>query len=432
MTGLVPVALALAAGWGVWRVIADRPGAPGALVGSTLAAVVLTVAWMGCLDAFGVRWSPAWLLLPLPPALALGLTRRRRPVTGRGGRLWPGVAAAAVAARALASVATPAFGWDFRYIWGLKARVFALAGGHDPGWMAWPGHHFAHPSYPPGWSDLLAAGAVLGVPVDAGAAAWQAALAAALAAACWQATAACPQWLRALAAAAAAWSPVIGDPRHSGYAEPLLAFLAAVGLSALAGVARQEQGAMAALAAATAALALTKNEGAALALGLVAGAAAVGGLRRAWPPLVSLAAAVLVWRATLPAGLAAGDSDLAPSLAGAARHASELPAALAAALATTPALALVLVVWSLCVASWWGAGLRGVRVAVAIWAIAVLAAYLSTTRELSWHLATSADRVLAAPLPGVLALVLGAVFSGSAAAGGRSAPAPSRGGSPSA
>jgi hypothetical protein len=43
-----------------------------------------------------------------------------------------------------------------------------------------------------------------------------------------------------------------------------------------------------------------------------------------------------------------------------------------------------------------------------VWAVAVLAAYLSTTEGLAWHLATSADRVLAAPLPGVLAFVLAA------------------------
>lgn len=432
MTALVPVALALAAGWGLWRLVARRPGAPGALAGSALAAVVTTVAWMACLDVIGIRWSPAWLLLPLLPAVAAGVTHRGRPALRRGKGAWPGVAIAAVAARAVTVAVTPAFGWDFRYIWGLKARAHALAGGHDMAWLAWPGHHFAHPSYPPAWSDLLAGAAVLGVPVDAAAAAWQAVLIAALAALCWEATAGCPAWVRALAATAAAWSPVIGDPLYSGYAEPLLAFLAAAGLTALAGAARGETGAATTLAAATAGLALTKNEGAAFALGLVAAVALAGGVRRAWPALATFAAALLAWRVALPAGLAARDSEFAPSLAGAVRHLSELPAAVASALVKTPALGLVILVWLACLAAWWSAELRGVRVTVAVWALAVVAAYLSTTEGLAWHLATSADRVLAAPLPGVLALVLAARFSGPAPAGGRSGPAPSRGGSPSA
>jgi hypothetical protein len=224
---------------------------------------------------------------------------------------------------------------------------------------------------------------------------------------------------------------VIGDPRYSGYAEPLLAFLAAAGLTALLGIARGDTGATVTLAAATAGLALAKNEGAALALGLVAGAAVVGGIRRAWPALATLAAAVLAWRVALPAGLAARDSEFTPSLVGAVRHLSELPAALAAALAAMPALDMVVLVWLVCLAAWWSTDLRGVRVAIAVWALAVVAAYLSTTAGLAWHVATSADRVLAAPLPGVLALVLGARFSGPSREVGRSAQAPLRGGSPS-
>ncbi len=432
MTPAVSALAAVFLGLGVWWVAARGAGAPGALPGAVLFGTVATIVWMGLLDLAGVHWGAAALLGPAVPALVVSILHAPRHVTRRLVRDWWLVAAvAAVMARVFATAATPAFGWDFRYMWGLKARVFASAGGHDLVWLAWPGHASAHPSYPPGWSDLLAAGTALGAPVDAVATAWQIVLIAALAALCWEATAACPGWVRALAATAAAWSPVLGDPRHSGYAEALLAFLAAAGLTALPGVARGEAGAAATLATATAGLALTKNEGAAFALGLVAAAAVTGGVRRVWPAFATLAAAVLAWRLALPPGLAARDSDFAPSLAGALRHLSELPAALASALAATPALGLVVLVWLVCLAAWWTAELRGVRVTVAVWALAVLAAYLSTTEQLAWLVVTSADRVLAAPLPGVLALVLAARFTGPTRVAGRSAPAPSRGGSPS-
>lgn len=411
MTGLAPVALALAGGWGLWRVIARAPGAPGALAGSTLGAVLLTVAWTACLDAVGLPWRPLWLLLPLPPALAAGLAWRRHVAVRADRDVWAGVAAAAVAARALVAALTPAFGWDFRYLWGLKARVFALAGGFDLGWLAWPGHRFAHPGYPPAWSDLIAAGIVLGAPADAVAAAWQALLAAALAAVCWEVTARRPGWLRALAASAAAWSPVLCDPRNSGYAEPLLAFLAALALASLAGAARGERGALATVTAAAAALALTKNEGIALAAGVCLALLLTGGIRRAWPPLAAAGLAVAAWRLVLPAGVAGAASEFAPSVAAAARNAAELPSALLSALSEAPLLALVMLLWAVCLASWWVPELRGVRLAVAVWGAAVGAAYLSTVEALAWHVASSLDRVLAAPLPAVLALVLAASFT---------------------
>ena len=122
------------------------------------------------------------------------------------------------------------------------------------------------------------------------------------------------------------------------------------------------------------------------------------------------------------------DQSFAPSLAAARAHARELPAALAAAVQQNPAIAFLLVVWALVLASWRPAELRGVRLACGVWGLAVLAAYLSTTADLTWHLASSADRVLAVPLPALLALVLAARLT---PAGGWSAPASSRGGSPS-
>ncbi len=185
------------------------------------------------------------------------------------------------------------------------------------------------------------------------------------------------------------------------------------------------------LALATGTLAATKNEGAVLAVALVAAAVIVAGPRRAFPAAAAVAVAVLAWHLVVPAGLTAVDADMAPSLARASAHAAALPAALARAIARTPTIAVTLAAWFVWVVSSRGPELRGVRLAFGLWAVAVLGAYLSTTADLTWHLAASADRVLGAPLPAALALAVGARFSGSPAAAAASAPASSRGGSPS-
>ena len=428
MTAFVPVIAALAMGWGLWRRFGERGGAAATLAGSTLAGIAALLAWMALLDLAGLRWGAGMLLAPAVPALVLGSATRRSPARPAGPSRWALVAAVAAALRVATVAAIPAFGWDFRYIWGLKGRVFALAGAHDTVWLAWPGHLFAHPSYPPAWCDLIASGVVFGVGAEAAAAAWQALLAAALAAACWAVTAGAPPWLRALAAGAAAWSPVLFDPLVSGNAEPLLAFLAATGLGAVQRLARGERRAMPVLVAACALLALTKNEGGALAIGLVVATGATVGPRRALPVLAAVVAAVLAWQGALPLGLAAADARATASLGLAAAHAVALPGALLAAIGRTPVIAAVLAAWLACLALWWDRELRGVRLACGLWALAVAAAYLLTTSDLTWHLATSADRVLAVPLPGVLAAVAASRFTAGRQEGARPSPDRSRGG----
>jgi hypothetical protein len=430
VTGLVPVLAALLIGWSVWRRLGDSRDPAAAVAASTVAGVAVTVAWMALLDVTGIRWSAGLLLAPIVPALALTVGARARPAPAEfdGGGRWAIAAAAVVAIRAAWIAAVPAFGWDFRYIWGLKARVLALAGSHDPAWLTWPGHGFAHPGYPPAWSDLIAAGVACGASAAASAAAWQALLVVALAAACWEIARPCPPRLRALAASATAWSPVLGDPQNSGYAEPLTALLAAVALGALAALGRGERAVAPLLAVACGVLAVTKGEGLALAVGVSVGAALVGGVRATLPAAVATAAAGGAWRLAIAAGVAPVDQSFAPSLAAALAHARALPAALAAAVQQNPVIAFMLAVWALVLASWRPAELRGVRLACGVWGLAVLGAYLSTTADLTWHLANSADRVLAVPLPAVLSLVLAARFT---RADGRSAPASSRGGSPS-
>jgi len=421
MSGAFPVAWLLFTGWGVWRRLGDRHDLAATLAGSTLAATAVALVWMALLDLVGLRWSPALLCAPLLPALVLAVTARRRRAPRAASSPWGPAAAALVAVRAAALLAVPAFGWDFRYIWGLKARVFAVAGAHDLSWLAWPGvASFAHPGYPPLWSDLVAYGVVLGAGAPSVAAAWSAALAAALAAACWSLAARAPAWARAVAAVAAAWSPALLDPEVVGYAEVLLAFLAAAGLGAVLRVARREPGAAVHLAVVAALLALTKNEGAALALGLVVAAVLARGPRAAAAPLLSLGAAWLAWQAALP--VAAAGSDFAPSWSAAAAHTVALPRALVDAVGRTPVLAAVLAAWIVCLIAWRGRELRPVRVACGVWALAVLGAYLSTAAELTWHLATSADRVLAVPLPAALALAVSASFTPGAAAGGPPSP----------
>jgi hypothetical protein len=221
---------------------------------------------------------------------------------------------------------------------------------------------------------------------------------------------------------------VILWPRYSGYAEPLLAFLAAAALGLLVRQREEAPGCGVALAVSVAALALVKNEGVALAAGVVLGAAAVVGTRRALAPALAFAAAVGAWQGFLgAAGIESGRAFAGLGRLG--EHLAELPAALAGAF--KPKYAVVALVWLLVLPSLRGPGRRGVRVALATWAAVVALAYAATPFDLRWHLFTSLDRVLAAPLAAAVAVALGAAFSEPVAAGGRSAPASSRGGSPS-
>jgi len=428
---LAPVCAALALGWGARRALRRGDAPAPAFVACLVTGAAALVAWMALLDAAGIRWSPVALLAPLPPALAIALAAGRRAPRLSRPDGWALAALAVVAARAAAVAAVPSFGWDFRYIWGLKARVFALAGCHDPAWLSWPGHGFAHPGYPPAWPDLVAAGVALGGDAGAVAAVWQAALVAALAAACWEITRGCPSPLRALAAAGAAWSPTLGDPIFSGYAEPLLALAAAAAVSALVRLHRGD-GDPALLAAACAVLAAAKLEGAVLAAGVTAGAAVAGGARRALPAAAGTAAAVAAWQAAILAGVAPADASFA--LAGAAlrANAAALPGAFVAAVLHNRLIGLVVLAWVPVLLAWWPRELRGVRVACGVWAAGVLAAYLTTTADLAWHVVNSAERVLAAPLPGVLAAAAAVRFSAPAAPGAPPSPGSSRGGSPSA
>ncbi len=433
MTAWVAVLPVLLLGWGLTRLVTADAGVPATVTGAVVWGTLGQVAWMAGLDLAGVRWSLALLLIPAAAVTAAGLARRRatgsatgsaRAAFSSGERRWGGLAAVAALAHAGVIAAAPAFGWDFRYIWGLKARVFALAGGHDPTWLSWPPYAFAHPSYPPLWSDLLAAGTFTGATVAATAAAWQAVVAVALAAGCWECSRGATAPARALAAAVGAWSPVVFWPRYSGYAEALLALLVVAAFCGLDRIASGELDAMPTLVASVAVLALVKDEGAALALGVALATARLIGLRRAVPVLCGFAVPFACWHLFL-ANAGVGQSAYLVSLPLGFRHLAELPASLAAAV--KPKFAAVALAGALAAPGLRGPRLRGVRLALAVWGLAVAGAYLTTTANLSWHLFTSLDRVLAAPLPAVLALSLRAGWPAPAPGHGQPEAPPGRG-----
>lgn len=430
MTAWAAVAAALLLGWGIWRRASPLDPGTGAVTGAVLFGALGTGAWLAVLDLLGAPWSMPLLLMPAAVSAVAGATARqplRRVAADE--RPWLAGALLAVLPRAVVTALNPAFGWDFRYFLGLKARVFAVASGHDGAWLAWPGHAFANPDYPPLWSDLLAAGVRLDAPVDAVAAAWQSVLVVALAAACWEAAEGAPPRVRALAAAAGGWCPVLFWPRYSGYSEPLLAFFAAVAFGRLCQHRGDSLDGAWTLAAATAALALTKNEGVALAAGVVLGVAWSRGLRRVLLPALALAIALGAWKGFLLAARIETGWAFA-GLGRLADHLVELPRAVAGAF--KPKYAVVAIAWILALPGLRGRRCRGAQLALGVWAVAVFVAYAATPFDLTWHLFTSLDRVLAAPLPAAIALALGSSLSRPPRVVERSSPAPSRGGSPSA
>ena len=334
-----------------------------------------------------------------------GESRPQASELGVFGGPWPWLAAGAVALRAALVVAQPAFGWDFRYIWGLKARVFALAGAHDLSWLGWHSFAFAHPDYPPLWSDLIADGALFGAPVGQVAAAWAAVLVVGIGAACWRLARPAGAPAATLAAIAGAWTPILLAPsvHSSGSAEPLVAFLLAASIIGLLKLSKNSAGLPVVLVAGLAALGVTKHEGTVMALLLAVVSLRL--LHRRWmaPFLAGILLPVTAWHVTVAA---AGIPRL-PAIFDLARMASRAMALPAAVLRVmTPVLALelcVIAVFLLCKASRTG---RSFQPALWVWLAILALAYLTSANDLQWHLATSLQRVLAPLLPAVLGLLL--------------------------
>ncbi len=421
MTAWLPVALSVLGGWGISRWHRRLPGAPGAVFGAVLWGVALMGTSLAALDLAGIRWTPAALALPAVVAAAAGfLAHPAATPSGHREWAWGAAAVAAVAARAVAVAAVPAFGWDFRYSWGLKAKVFALAGGHDFAWLARPPDWLAHPDYPPLWPDLIASGVVFGGDPATAAAAWQALFVIGIAAACWECATPAPAPVRALAAAVGAWIPVILTPSvaYSGYAEPLIAFGISAGVVALLGAISGQRGAWIAAAAAGAILAATKNEGVALAAALTLAAWRTAPRRAALAIAVATLGSVGCWRvAAALHGVTGYASVLSPAwVAGRFLH---LPGAFWAVV--TPIHAALFLAWAAALAALGGRDAYPVRVIVGVWAGALLAAYLTSPLPLDHMLRFSLDRELAVALPiAVAAGLRGVRWSGRA--GARPAP----------
>jgi hypothetical protein len=425
LSAWLPVALSVLGGWGIGRWHRRLPGAPGAVSGTVLWGIALMGTSLVVLDAAGIRWTQTLLALPASIAAAAGFFAQPTvEPSSRRERTWGAVAAAAVAARALVVAVVPSFGWDFRYSWGLKAKVFALAGRHDFAWLTRPPDWLAHPDYPPLWSDLIATGVIFGGDPGTTAAAWQALFVVGIAAACWECSAPAPAPVRALAATVGAWIPVVFTPTvaYSGYAEPLIAFGINMGVASLPRMALKHRGAWITTAGACAILAMTKNEGAALATALAIAAWRTSPRRAALAVAAATLGSVACWRvaATLH-GVQGYVSVLSPAWVG--NRLLHLPGE--AWSVATPTLVALLVAWVAALAAVRGSDAPAIWIVVGVWAVALLAAYLTSPLKLDHMLRFSLDRELAVPLPIMVAAGLRDVRFPSAAApsGPDSAPA---------
>jgi hypothetical protein len=391
-----------APGWAAWR-WAQRGSLPANLamtvcVGSVVAFGLLQVV----IRALGLGTSLATVVGTAVGFVVLGALAGRKASAASAAlpSPWPWAVLASLPALvqiiAMAGAREP--GWDFRYIWGLKARVFSLDTGFAPQWLAWPPNGWLHPEYPPLWSSLLAAGSQLGVSPETAALVWQTIIVIGLSAACWEIARPLSPPLRALAAAAGAFAPVITTRPYVGYAELLLAFLLAVAMGALGRLDRARGPDLLArntLVATCAALALTKNEGMVLAVGVLA---ALAVLRR-WKDLAWTAAffvlSVAGWQVFLSAhSVGREPRDLSiPHVLGSARilagwvwgHRFE----------TTGVLVLA---WLLVAVSLMGRETRAFAAVLCVWIVGVATAYLSSLQGLEWHLTNSFDRVVAMAL----------------------------------
>ena len=120
-----------------------------------LGCVLLTVS-MVLLSAVGLRWSPATVTVASLVMATAGLLMRRIPASAP----LPSVSSAVspadvllgflVIAHALYVTESSPRDLDYWAIWGLKAKVFFVAGGTiDWGFLGDPSNTFSHPDYPP-------------------------------------------------------------------------------------------------------------------------------------------------------------------------------------------------------------------------------------------------------------------------------------------
>jgi hypothetical protein len=410
MSQAIAALLVLAPGWACWRWLQRWDARPNPVLCFATGAVSLPGFALFAVHVLGIGWSEtalaviglAFLLAGALVRFGSGTTHWRRPSFC--------VLAAAVPALAQAFLFSRAWQptWDFRYIWGLKANAFALAGGIDARWLEWPENGFHHADYPPHWPTLLAALVKLDFTAETAALLWQVVLLLGLSAACWEAVRSARASLQVLGAAVGAFAPVMLMPRYGGNADLLVAFLAAAAFALLPRVQRRrppDGATVVALGLVVATLVLAKNEGLVLGFGVVLGALVTARRRHSLWIACAFVVAALAWRGfMLWHGLPSEPRALSPAQWQKAAldiarflwtHRLDLPAGLLLAwLATAIALCR--------------RETAGVAIAVGVWAAGVVAAYLTSIQGVPWHLATSFDRVVAAPLAGAAAVALSA------------------------
>jgi hypothetical protein len=406
---LLGLLCAACVGWGTWRWYRRFPERPNPVVVIALWSVVGPALWMLFLALVGVGWPVSLLVVPSVVALILGVTAQGPHVPHIRTRFaWVLPAAVLAGGHAVLLALRAPSGWDFRYLWALKAKVFALAATHDTGWLSWSPNVTQHPAYPPLWSDLLAMGIRLGGSVEGVAAAWDAFLVIALAAACWDNLRDAPPALRLTGSAVGACAPLLLSSAYSGYADLVVAFLAAVALGSLVRLNRlggHDPAALLSLSGAVAGLCLVKNEGMVLAIGVTLAALWFGNRRAKIVAVAAFALAVVPWQLfvtltripreprsfDLHAWVGAGHQMLVWL-----RVHSLSP------------IALLLLAWLLAGTALAKRASFPAAVALTVWWCGVTAAYLSSLDPTLWHMSTSFDRVIAAPLPAALSVALGA------------------------
>ncbi|OYW07024.1 MAG: hypothetical protein B7X11_00600 [Acidobacteria bacterium 37-65-4] len=414
MTALIDLmapATACALGFGGWR-LSRRLGAAGNP--AVLVPLYGTVGLGSLLFVFDLAGvAPSLPAIFAATAVVFVLSLQRHPLAEPAATKtkWSGwllLAAIATLGRAAVLFARGAIGWDFRYLWGLKAKTFALAGSSVASWSAWFPNVWHHPDYPPLWTDLLAFGIRLGGTPDRVAGAWGALLFVGLVAACWDNCQGLTRPLQLTAAAVGVAAPIVLLRENLGNADLAIAFLAAVALGSLNRVAQRLQpqpATLLTLSVAIVGLCLTKNEGAALALGCVIGVAATAPRRSIVVTALSLAVPVICWHLFLTLhGIPVEPRSLNPfAWLKAAKETAWWLQGHALTLS-----GLLLFAWFLALVSIVRRVSSGVLVAVAVWWLAVATAYATSLEGVLWQLSTSFDRVIAAPLPGVVTLALAA------------------------
>lgn len=384
---MILAGLLLLSGWG-WATFAEK-GKP-ALWQAVVSTVASCGGWFLLLAMVGVRWKPWLAVLPLVVGLTLAFLRVGALRVALPSRSVQAVAAVLVLA---GFSRLPAWGWDFRYQWGLKAKVFFAFGGLDSVWLANPDVAFANPHYPPLWPTLLAFAMNLGPSVEEAAGIWTALLRVGLASACWSLAFRGQPWQRWLAAALGLLAPVLFRPFFSGYAEPLLAFLLA---SAGAVTAGKQQPQLVWFWLSASLLGLAKGEGFLWLACLVAASWKRWKGRHQMALVLSClpATAWLFWvQSTF---LSKNPLDVRWEQLGARLFL--LPKAL---LAAGPEALLALLFFALAVFVGWGRTF--LPMASLGFAVGLTVVYLTGPHPLPWWLANSFARVLSVPVPALVA-----------------------------